>query len=296
MFILDTAETMKGVLSKKNKRIPHLQGKSVIMLFFEESTRTKMSYKLAAQYLSADVADLQLPPDADEVGGLVNIGKMIEQMGADYIVIRHWAAGSARVLAENISASVINAGDGKNENPSQALLDLMTINEAKVKAEGKKFSDLKVTIVGDIANSRAGKSNILGLTTLGAEVSVCAPPTLVPPFIGSCRGVKVYHDVNKAVKDSDVIISLRLGKEEQYEKLLPSFNEYSRFFMISESVLQNAKPDAIVLHPPGKIDADTVLSANVFNLQRCLVDDQISNGIAVRMALYYLLSLAGGDS
>lgn len=289
LYILDTAETMKQVLSQKNKKTPYLQGKSIILLFYEDSSRAKLSYQLAAQYLSANIIDMTIPQYIDNIGGLVNMGKMIEQMGADFIVIRHPMSGSSEFLADNISASIINAGDGLNENPSQALLDLMTI-----KNEKGSFKGLKVAIVGDIAHSRSSRSNILGLIKLGAEVCIAAPPTLVPPKIEDF-GVKVYYNVYEAVKDADVIMVLRLDKEEAYGSLLPSYNEYTQFFKIDSVVLKNAKPNAIVMHPPGTIKRGIEISSEILASPSCFFNDQISNGIAVRMALLYLLSIKGGN-
>ena len=288
LYILDTAETMKQVLNQKNKKTPYLQGKSVILLFYEDSSRTRLSYQLASQYLSASIVDMTIPQHIDDIGGLVNMGKMIDQMGADFIVMRHPMAGSADFLAENISSSVINAGDGLNENPSQALLDLMTI-----KNEKGSFKGLKVAVVGDIAYSRSSHSNILGLVKLGAEVSIAAPPTLIPDKIDSF-GVKVHYDVYEAVRDADVIIVLRMTNDKAYGTLLPSYNEYSHFFKIDSTVLRAAKPDVIVMHPPGTVKRGIEISSEVLESPKCFFNDQISNGIAVRMALLYLLSIKGG--
>ena len=188
LYILETAETMKFVLSQKNKKAPYLQGKSVIILFYEKSTRAKLSYELAAQYLSADIVDITIPKVTDQYETINDMGRTIDQMGGDFIICRHPMSGSAKFLAENVQASVINAGDGINEDPSQSLLDLMTI-----KNEKGTFKGLKVAIIGDVAHSRVTRSNIWGLIKLGAEVCVVGPPTMIPPKIEKFN-VKVVKD------------------------------------------------------------------------------------------------------
>ncbi len=287
LYILDTAETMKYVLSQKNKKAPHLQGKSVIMLFYEKSSRTKLSYELAAQYLSASFVNMEVSLDVRHGGNVIDMGHIIDQMGADFIIIRHPMSGTAKLLGENVAASVINAGDGVNENPSQSLLDLLTIKNQK-----GSFKDLKVAIIGDVAHSRVTKSNIWGLIKLGAHVSIAAPPTLVPPQLDKF-GVNVYYNIKEAVSEADVIMVLRTQPEGQLNNLIPSLNEYKNLFKVDEKTLQYAKKDAIIMHP-GPINRGIEISSQVIESKQCLVDDQIANGVAVRMALLYLLSMKGG--
>lgn len=284
VYILETAETMKYVLGQSNKKAPYLQGKSVILLFYEKSTRAKLSYELAAQYLSANIVDITVSTTHNRYETINDMGRTIDQMGGDFIISRHPMSGSAKFLAERVNASVINAGDGINENPSQALLDLMTIKNQKGSFEG-----LKVTLVGDVASSRVARSNIWGLIKLGAEVCVAGPPTMLPPDLDKF-GVKVFYDAKEAVSGADVIMSLRLQTEKQYGSKLSSLNEYKNFFKIDENLLSYAKKDAIVMHP-GSPNRGIEISSDVIESTRCLLDDQITNGVAVRMALLYLLSI-----
>lgn len=287
LYILDTAETMKNVIGKNNKKSPYLQGKSVIILFYETSVRAKLSYQLAAQYLSASMVDIVVPELNTAYTSIREIGRTIDQMGADFIISRHPMSGSAKFLAENVSASVINAGDGINENPSQALLDLMTIKNVK-----KDFKGLKVAIIGDVESSRVIRSNIWALLKLGAEVSVSAPPTMIPPQLDQF-GVKIYYNPKEAVKNSDVIMTLRLQDEKNYGSRLASFNEYKKFFKLDEDLLSYANKDAIIMHP-GMPHRGIEVSTSILESERFVVDDQITNGVAVRMALLYLLSLGMG--
>lgn len=279
--ILNTAETMKYVMRQKSKKAPHLQGKNVILLFYEKNMRAMLSYQLAAQYLSANVVDMSA--DVGSTANLIDLGRIIDQMGGDIIVIRPLFSGGAKLLAENVNARVINAGDGINENPSQSLIDLMTI-----KAQKGSFEGLRVTFVGDIAHSRVTRSNIWALLKLGAEVTLAGPPTLVPGEWAG-YGLRILYDACEAVADADVIMALRMDSEENYARLMPSYNEYKSFFKITELMLTYAKKDAIVLHP-GPINRGIEISSQVISQPCCLVNDQIANGVAVRMALFYLLS------
>ncbi|WP_250278486.1 aspartate carbamoyltransferase catalytic subunit [[Clostridium] colinum] len=287
LHILDTAETMKHVIGKKNKKSPYLEGKSVIVLFYEKSVRAKLSYELAAQYLSANIVDILVSESNNRYENLYEMGRTIDQMGADFIICRHPMSGSAKFMAENVSASVINAGDGINENPSQALLDLMTIKNMK-----GSFKGLKVAIIGDVESSRVTRSNIWGLLKLGADVCVSGPPTMIPPQLEKF-GVKVYYNPKEAVKDADVIMTLRLQDEKSYGSKLSSFNEYKSFFKLDETLLSYANKDAIVMHP-GRPHKSIEISTSILESTRVLMDDQITNGVAVRMALLYLLSLGMG--
>ena len=287
LSILETAETMKYVLSQKNKKAPYLNGKSIVMLFYEKSVRAKLSYELAAQFLGANIVDMTVSDDGDRHTNINDMGKTIEQMGGDFIICRHPMSGSTKFLAERVNASVINAGDGINEDPSQALLDLMTIKNIK-----GGFEDLKVTIIGDVAGSRVAKSNILGFIKLGAKVCVSGPPTLISPNIEDF-GVKVFYDVRQAVQDADVIMGLRLRNESEYDSKIPSFEEYKSLFKIDSKVLSYAKSDAIIMHP-GSPDRRVEIDSHIVDSNRCITDDQITNGVAIRMALLYLLSMGRG--
>lgn len=286
-YILKTAETMKFVLNQKNKKVPHLMGKSVIMLFYDSSARAKLSYELAAQHLSANVVDMMASASSEKKERLQDMGQLIDQMGADFIILRHPMSGSAKLLADSVQASVINAGDGYNENPGQSLLDLLTIKERKGGFEG-----LKVAIIGDIFHSRIAKSNIWGLTKLGADVSVSGPTTLMPKNLEDF-GVKVCIDPREAVNGADVVLSTRIFSEVERDNLLPSMDEYRSMFIIDENLMKYARKDAIVMHP-GQINRGVELATNIVNSSQCIVNDQIANSVAVRMAMLYILSQIGG--
>ena len=282
IYILKTAETMKFVLSQKGRNSPMLRGKSVISLFYETSDRARLAYELAAQHLSAAFADINLS-SSNGRETLKDMGIMLDQMGADFIIIRHSQAGAANILAKNVKASVINAGDGYNENPGQTLLDLMTIKEYK-----KDFKGLKVAIIGDLLHSRVNKGNIWALTKLGSEVVISGPPALVPEEIENF-GVKVFYNACDAVKDADVILSGRINVDDLEENALPSMEEYKNFFMIDKELLSYAKDDAIVMHP-GPIKRGIEISSEVMDSPQCIVSDQLSNSISVRMAMLYILA------
>jgi len=286
-YILKTAETMKFVLNQKNKKVPHLMGKSVIILFYDTSARAKLSYELAAQHLSANVIDMMATPSSEKKERLQDMGQLIDQMGGDFIILRHPMSGAARLLADSVNASVINAGDGFNENPGQSLLDLLTIKESKGGFEG-----LKVAIIGDILHSRIAKSNIWGLTKLGAEVSVSGPTTLIPKNLDEF-GVKVCFDPREAVDRADVVLSTRIHAEEQKDNLLPSLDEYRSMFLIDETIMKYAKKNAIVMHP-GQINRGIEIATTVVNGRQCIINDQVANSVAVRMSILYILSQIGG--
>ncbi len=285
-YILKVAETMKFVISQKNKRALILEGKSVLTLFSDTVSRNRLSYELAAGYLGANVVEMKLGVNNGDFGNLLDLGRIIDQMGCNFIIIRHPMSGSAKLLAENVEASVINAGDGINENPTQSMLDLLTIKEQK-----GSFENLKVTIIGDVAHSRVSRSNIWALTTLGAKVSVVGPPTLIPDYLEDF-GVKVFYNAYEGMEDADVVLALRMQTERQYGSLLPSINEYRNLFKIDQKMLSYAKKDVIVMHP-GPINRGIEISSQVIDSKNCLIDDQITNGVAVRMALLYLLSMRG---
>ncbi len=241
---------------------------------------------MAAQHLSANVVDMTMATNVYQEK-LQDMGQLVDQTGADFIILRHPMAGAARLLAKNVSASVVNAGDGFNENPGQSLLDLMTIKEQK-----GDFKGLRVAIIGDLIHSRVCKSNIWALTKLGASVCVSGPPTLLPSDIEKF-GVDVYYDAKKAVAGADVILTSRMKNETKNKNLVPSLTEYKHFFRVDENLLHYAKPDTIIMHP-GPIQRGIEISADVIDSKRCIINDQIANSVAVRMAMLYILSQIGG--
>jgi aspartate carbamoyltransferase catalytic subunit len=283
-LILTTAESLKEVGGRDIKKVPALRGKTVVNLFFEPSTRTRTSFELAAKRLSADVINFS-PSTSSVVKGetLVDTARNIEAMQADIIVLRHPSPGAAENLARSVRSSVINAGDGWHEHPTQALLDVFTIKEKKGRVSG-----LVVVIVGDIAHSRVARSNILALTKLGAEVRVVAPPTMIP-FGLEHFGVEVFYDLDEALIGTDVIIMLRLQRERLGRALLPSLREYAKLFCLTPERLKIAKPDAIVMHP-GPLNRGVEISPSVADSNVAVILDQVTNGVSVRMALMYLLS------
>lgn len=287
-LILRTAESMKYILQQNNKRAPHLQGKAVVTLFYENSTRTRLSFELASKYMGASSANMAAAGSSVAKGeGLIDTGRTIDRMGTDLLVLRHPMAGAPHLLAKHVKASVINAGDGMNEHPTQALLDMFTMRQHKGKIEG-----LKVAIVGDIKHSRVARSNIYGLTKLGAEVSVAGPSTLMPPEIESL-GAKVFGSTQEALIDADVVMGLRIQKERQKSGLFPSEREYARFFGIDEKRLKFAKPDALLLHP-GPVNRGVELTSSVIDGEQSFINEQVTNGVAVRMAVFHLFSRNGG--
>jgi len=288
-LILDTADSFKEVLTREVKKVPTLRGKTVVLLFLEPSTRTRTSFELAAKRLSADTVSIASSSSSIVKGeSLTDTAKNIEAMNIDAIVLRHSSEGSARMLSQQINAAVINAGDGCHEHPTQALLDIMTIREKKQAIDG-----LKVSIIGDISHSRVARSNIWGLKKLGAQVTVCGPATLMPRDIESL-GVKVCYDINEAIKDADVVNVLRLQLERQKEHLLPSIREYIRLFGIDKERLSVAKKDVLILHP-GPVNRGIELSVDVADSPEALILNQVTNGIAVRMAVLYLLCVQTGE-
>ncbi len=277
--ILDTAARMKKIVLSDNKKISDLQGKTVVNLFYENSTRTRLSFELAAKYMSANAANITASGSSVEKGEtLIDTAQTIDAMGTDILVMRHSMSGAPNVIAPLIKASVINAGDGMNEHPTQALLDMLTMIEHKGHIEG-----LKVAIIGDVYHSRVVRSNIYGLTKLGAEVSLGGPTTLMPKGIEK-MGVKVFDNVHEAIVDADVVMGLRIQLERQKKGLFPSVREYFRFFGVDESRLRLAKPDAILMHP-GPVNRGVELSSTVIDGDRSVITDQVTSGVAVRMAV-----------
>lgn len=287
-YILNSAQKMKYILtSNKSCLTPHLKGKTVATLFHEESSRSKLSYELAAMNLSAKVINLQTTKQFTKGESLKDVGRYVDQIGADFIVMRHPLAGSPHYLSKYVNASIINAGDGLNENPSQSLIDLMTILEMK-----NKFNGLKVVIIGDIMHNRVAKSNIWALKKLGADISIVGPTTLIPKGLAS-SGVKVFNTVADAVIDADVIMTLRMQEKSKAEDLIPSSNEYKKLYKLDVQRLSYAKDDVIVMHP-GPINRGIEISSEVIDGDSSIIDKQQVNGVAVRMALFHILSRSGG--
>ncbi len=280
--ILDTASSMKEVTSRNMKKVPTLKGITVVNLFFEPSTRTRSSFEIAEKRLSADILNFTSDQSSVVKGeSLSDTAKNLESMGASIIVIRHPMSGAPWVLARETSASIINAGDGRHEHPSQSLLDLFTIRQVKGKIE-----NLNVLIVGDILNSRVARSNINGLLKLGAKVKLVGPGSLVPDYFEQ-PGVKIFYNLEKALEDVDVIIMLRVQKERKSLEYFPSIREYSRFYGLTGENLKIAKNDVTIMHP-GPINRGVEMTSEVADDSRSVILDQVTNGIAVRMAMLYL--------
>ncbi len=285
--IIATARSFREISNRPIKKVPTLRGKTIVNLFFEPSTRTRLSFELAAKRMSADTFNISASTSSATKGEtLVDTAKNIQAMNPDVIIIRHSSSGAPQLLARHINASVINAGDGAHEHPSQALLDMMTVMEHKGKIEG-----LKLAIIGDIAHSRVAVSDIIGFTRMGAHVSLAGPGTFMPTDI-SKLGAEVCGSVQEAVKDADVVMTLRIQLERQNDSLIPSLREYSRFYGVNRQLLELAKEDAIVMHP-GPVNRGVELSPDVADGKRSVILDQVTNGVAVRMALLYLV-LGGG--
>lgn len=283
-LILDTAVTFREVLERPIKKVPTLQGKTVVNLFFENSTRTRISFELAQKRLSADTINFSTSTSSTKKGETFkDTVKNIEAMKVDMIVVRHGSAGVPQYLTRISNANIINAGDGAHEHPTQALLDMYSIKEKLGRLEG-----LKVCIVGDIAHSRVALSNIYGLKTMGAEVSVCGPATMIPRCIEQL-GVKVLHSIDDAIRESDVLNVLRIQLERQAGMTLPSLREYHNYFGITEERLQRLDREDIVILHPGPINRGVELSSEVADGPYQIILNQVTNGVAVRMAVLYLL-------
>jgi len=288
-LVFETASAMKDVLARPIRKVPTLRGQTVVTLFYETSTRTRVSFELAAKYLSADVANLSAQASAVAKGeSLVDTLATLEALGANIVVMRHPLSGAPYLAARHSRANVINAGDGWHAHPTQALLDLFTIREHKPEIEG-----LKVAIVGDIKHSRVAHSNIWALAIMGARVSLSGPPTLIPYGLDAPGGhfpeVTVAPDIETAVRDADVVMALRLQKERQQAGLLPSIREYVQRYKLTPERLALAKPDALVLHP-GPVNEEIEISQTVVMGAQSLINEQVTNGVAVRMALLYLIA------
>jgi len=283
-LILDTAAGFKDVLGRDIKKVPALRGKTTVNLFFEPSTRTRTSFELAAKRLSTDVINFSVPTSSVVKGeSLIDTALTVQALGADFIIIRHASSGVPHLLAKNLNASVINAGDGTNEHPTQALLDAFTIQEKKGKIAG-----LEIAIVGDIMHSRVAKSNIYCLTALGARVRLIGPPTLIPENLKAI-GVSLFHNMEDGLKGVDVLIMLRIQLERQGKGFFPSTDEYSKNWGLTPERLSLAKEDVIVMHP-GPMNRGIEIVSEIADGPRSVILEQVTNGIAVRMSVMYLLS------
>lgn len=285
-FVIDTARSMEEILTRDIKKVPALRGKTVVNLFFEASTRTRTSFEIAGKRLSADVVNFSSSTSSVTKGEtLLDTAKNIEAMKPNIVIIRHSASGSPHFLSRFVSCSIINAGDGSNEHPSQGLLDLYTILKVKRKIKG-----LKIAIIGDILHSRVVRSNLHSLGRMGAKLWLCGPATLVPKEMER-TGATVTYDIREAVKDADVVMMLRIQLERQKTAYFPSLREYSRKYGLNRNVFSLAKEDAVILHP-GPVNRGVELSDDLADCAQSRILDQVESGVAIRMALLYLL--AGG--
>jgi len=284
MTVLDTARAFKAVGERAIKKVPALRGKTVVNLFIEPSTRTRISFELAEQRLSADVINFSTEASSFKKGEtLKDTARNLEALNVDFIVIRHSASGAPHFLSRVLNASVINAGDGAHEHPTQALLDALTILERKGKIEG-----LNVTILGDILYSRVARSNIWALKKLGAHVTLCGPATLVPKTFEQ-MGCRVTYNVDEAIREADIIHLLRIQHERQRKTMFPGINEYTQLFGLNKTRLAKCKPDALIMHP-GPINRGVEIDSEIADCGRSLILEQVTNGLAVRMAVLFLLN------
>ena len=288
-LILETAESFLEISTRKIKKVPTLRGKTIINLFYEASTRTRTSFEIAGKRLSADTINISASTSSVVKGEtLIDTARNLEAMNPDVIVIRHSAAGAPHLLASLVKQSIINAGDGAHEHPTQALLDIMTIKEHK-----GKISGLKVAIIGDIEHSRVARSNIYGLSKMGAQVVLAGPATMLPRYIEQ-MGVKVYTKMEDAITNADVVMMLRIQLERQKQSLFPSLREYSQHYCLNRNNIKLARKDVIVMHP-GPINRGVEISPDIADDPSCsVILDQVNKGVAVRMALLYLLT-GGGE-
>ena len=282
--VLETARAFKAVGERAIKKVPALRGKTVVNLFVEPSTRTRISFELAAHRLSADVINFSAEASSLKKGEtLKDTARNLEALNADIIIIRHGASGAPHFLARFLNASVINAGDGAHEHPTQALLDTFTILEKKGKIAG-----LNVTILGDILYSRVARSNIWALTKLGAKVTLCGPSTLVPKIFEQ-MGCRVTHNVDEAIADADIINLLRIQHERQRKSMFPSLGEYTSLFGLNKARFKKTKPDALIMHP-GPINRGVEIDSEIADCGRSVILEQVTNGLAVRMAVLFLVN------
>lgn len=290
LTVLDTARAFKGVGERAIKKVPALRGKTVVNLFVEPSTRTRISFELAAERLTADVINFTAEASSLKKGEtLKDTARNLEALNADIIIIRHSATGAPHFLARFLNSSVVNAGDGAHEHPTQALLDIFTIREKKGKIEG-----LNVTILGDILYSRVARSNIWALRKMGANVTLCGPSTLVPRTFEQ-MGCKVTYDVDEALAGADIINLLRIQHERQRQSMFPSIGEYTSLFSLNQARLALIKPDAVIMHP-GPINRGVEIDSEIADSARSVILEQVTNGLAIRMAVLFLISGGKGPS
>jgi aspartate carbamoyltransferase catalytic subunit len=288
--VLDTARAFKSVGERVIKKVPALRGKTVVNLFVEPSTRTRISFELAAQRLTADIINFTAEASSLKKGEtLKDTARNLEALNADIIIIRHSATGAPHFLARFLNASVVNAGDGAHEHPTQALLDIFTIREKKGKIAG-----LNVTILGDILYSRVARSNIWALLKMGANVTLCGPSTLVPRAFEQ-MGCKVTYNVEEAIADADIINLLRIQHERQRQTMFPSLGEYTTHFSLNKARLALTKPDALIMHP-GPINRGVEIDSEIADCVRSVILEQVTNGLAVRMAVLFLISGGKGPA
>jgi len=281
--ILDTADSFKEISTRPIKKVPTLRGKTIINLFFEPSTRTRASFEIAGKRLSADVINISGSSSSTVKGeNLIDTALNLEAMHPDIMVVRHTLSGAPEMISQYVKCPIINAGDGYHEHPTQALLDLHTIREAKGSLRG-----LNITIVGDITHSRVVRSNIYAMKTMGMNVKLIGPPTMIPLGIEK-MGVSIGYDLEGAIHDADVIMMLRLQKERQSRYLLSSIREYANLYCLTSKFLEKAKEDVLIFHP-GPVNRGIEISLDVMESERSLILTQVTNGVAVRMALMYLL-------
>lgn len=288
LFLLQTAESFKDISRRDIKKVPTLRGKTVITLFYEPSTRTRVSFEIAAKRLSADTINISTSTSSVVKGEtLKDMGRNLQSMQPDVIIIRHSMPGAPHILSQILDSSIVNAGDGAHEHPTQALLDLFTMKEKKETLDG-----LKIAIVGDIAHSRVARSNIFALKKFDTEITCCGPPTMLPPDLGQL-GVNVEYSLDEAVRDKDVIMMLRIQKERGGTSYIPSIREYSTLYCLKEEHVGRAKKDVIIMHP-GPINRGVEISDRVADGPYSVILEQVENGVAVRMAVLFLL--AGGEN
>jgi aspartate carbamoyltransferase catalytic subunit len=286
--ILTNAKSMKEIIQRDIKKVPTLRGKAIVNLFYENSTRTRSSFELAGKYMGADVINITASASSVVKGeSLWDTGKTINSMGVDVVVIRHPSSGAPYILGQAVEARVINAGDGTHEHPTQGLLDIFTVLDYKGTLQGKK-----VAIIGDILHSRVARSDIIGFNALGADCWVCGPPTLLPAKVNEL-GVKVTWNIEEALTDADVVIMLRIQLERQKKGAFPSIREYAKLYGLNSKNLSLAKKDALVMHP-GPINRGVEISADVADSLQSVINEQVQNGVAIRMALLYLM-MGGGN-
>jgi aspartate carbamoyltransferase catalytic subunit len=283
-LILDTADKMREISQRPIKKVPTLRGKTVVLFFYEPSTRTRTSFDIAAKRLSADSLSLSASTSSMVKGEtLIDTGRNLEAMNPDVIVIRHTSAGAPHLLAKMLKSAVINAGDGMHAHPTQSLLDLMTVRENK-----GYISGLRIAIIGDISHSRVARSNSIGFTKMGADVVLVGPPTMIPKDVETL-GVSVTYDMEEAICNADVIMMLRIQKERQQHFLFPSEREYSKIYGLTNAKLKNAKDDVLIMHP-GPINRGVEIAYDVADGPHSIILEQVTNGVAVRMALLYLVT------